>query len=231
MQHELEHLSVTVQEAGEPRARKVQPADFDILRCVGQGAFGKVRGASWARWSRGPREGCRSIISVTPAAAAKHLCAQVFQVMHKHSKQVYAMKVMRKERILQKDHGDYIKSERDLLTTVVHPYIVTLRFSFQVRQQRPRSSSSSTKGPGGSLRGDDAVRRCHGRAHLLARCREHRRRPSCTWCLTSSTAGTCSSTCTARACSARRWPASTRPRLCWPSRTCTRLASCTATSR
>ena len=36
-----------------------------------------------------------------------------------------------KERILQKDHSEYVKSERDLLTGVLHPYIVTLRFSFQ----------------------------------------------------------------------------------------------------
>ncbi len=40
--------------------------------------------------------------------------------------------VMRKEKILMKDHSDYVKSERDLLTSVLHPYIVTLRFSFQV---------------------------------------------------------------------------------------------------
>jgi hypothetical protein len=42
------------------------------------------------------------------------------------------MKVMRKEKILMKDHSDYVKSERDLLTAVTHPYIVALRFSFQV---------------------------------------------------------------------------------------------------
>ena len=45
---------------------------------------------------------------------------------------VYAMKVMRKERILARDHGDYVKAERDVLTAVFHPYIVTLRCSFQV---------------------------------------------------------------------------------------------------
>lgn len=57
---------------------------------------------------------------------------QVFQVQHKKTNHIYAMKVMRKDRILQKDHSEYVKSERDLLTSVVHPYIVTLRFSFQV---------------------------------------------------------------------------------------------------
>ncbi|GIL85509.1 hypothetical protein Vretimale_13370 [Volvox reticuliferus] len=75
---------------------KVGPQDFEMLRVVGQGAFGKV-----------------------------------FQVMHKASRTIYAMKVMRKERILQRDHSEYVRSERDLLTAVVHPYIVTLRFSFQ----------------------------------------------------------------------------------------------------
>jgi p70 ribosomal S6 kinase len=56
---------------------------------------------------------------------------QVFQVRARSSGKVFAMKVMRKERILQKDHGDYVRAERDLLTAVVHPYIVTLRYSFQ----------------------------------------------------------------------------------------------------
>ena len=49
----------------------------------------------------------------------------------KDTRAVYAMKVMRKERILAKDHGDYVKAERDVLTAVFHPYIVTLRCSFQ----------------------------------------------------------------------------------------------------
>lgn len=42
------------------------------------------------------------------------------------------MKVMRKGRILAKDHGDYVRTEREVLTAVFHPYIVTLRCSFQV---------------------------------------------------------------------------------------------------
>ena len=47
--------------------------------------------------------------------------------------QVYAMKVMRKERILARDHCDYVRAEREVLTAVFHPYIVTLRCSFQAR--------------------------------------------------------------------------------------------------
>lgn len=57
----------------------------------------------------------------------------MFQVRKLDSGRVYAMKVMRKERILERDHGDYVRAERDVLTAVFHPYIVTLRFSFQAR--------------------------------------------------------------------------------------------------
>ena len=58
------------------------------------------------------------------------------------SGRVYAMKVMRKERILERDHGDYVRAERDVLTAVFHPYIVTLRFSFQARAAPLRLSLS-----------------------------------------------------------------------------------------
>jgi hypothetical protein len=57
---------------------------------------------------------------------------QVLQVQHKATGVIHAMKIMKKERILQKDHSEYVRSERDVLTSVVHPYIVNLRCSFQV---------------------------------------------------------------------------------------------------
>ncbi len=75
-----------------------------------------------------------------PADGSAHLLMQpgsslqVFQVRHRGNGHIYAMKVMRKDRILQRDHSEYVRSERDLLTSVLHPYIVTLRYSFQVRR-------------------------------------------------------------------------------------------------
>ena len=76
--------------------KKLMPDDFDILKLVGQGAFGKV-----------------------------------FQVRKKDSGGIYAMKVMKKDRIIEKDQAEYTKAERDILTAVTHPFIVSLRFSFQ----------------------------------------------------------------------------------------------------
>lgn len=71
--------------------------DFEVLKVVGQGAFGKV-----------------------------------FQVKRKGTSEIFAMKVMRKDRIMEKNHAEYMKAERDILTKVDHPFVVQLRYSFQV---------------------------------------------------------------------------------------------------
>jgi ribosomal protein S6 kinase beta len=71
--------------------------DFEVLKLVGQGAFGKV-----------------------------------YQVRQKGTSEIYAMKVMRKDKILEKNHAEYMKAERDILTKVDHPFVVQLRYSFQV---------------------------------------------------------------------------------------------------
>eukprot|EP00250_Pteridium_aquilinum_P017834 c23796_g1_i1 orf=218-1660(-) len=84
----------------DTKEKRVGPADFTLLRVVGQGAFGKV-----------------------------------FQVQHIHTKEIFAMKVMKKEEIMERNQGDYMKAERDILTKVVHPFIVQLRYSFQTKSK------------------------------------------------------------------------------------------------
>nr|KYP72747.1 Serine/threonine-protein kinase AtPK19 [Cajanus cajan] len=71
--------------------------DFEVLKVVGQGAFGKV-----------------------------------YQVRRAGTSEIYAMKVMRKDKIMQGNHAEYVKSERDMLTKVDNPFIVRLRYAFQV---------------------------------------------------------------------------------------------------
>ncbi|KAL5991345.1 hypothetical protein ACLOJK_012252 [Asimina triloba] len=71
--------------------------DFEVMKIIGQGAFGKV-----------------------------------FQVRKKGTSDIYAMKVMRKDKIMEKNHAEYMKTERDILTKTDHPFIVRLRYSFQV---------------------------------------------------------------------------------------------------
>lgn len=58
--------------------------------------------------------------------------AKVYQVKRSGTSDIYAMKVMRKDKIMQNNHAGYMISERDILTKVDHPFIVQLRYSFQV---------------------------------------------------------------------------------------------------
>ena len=60
---------------------------------------------------------------------------KVFQVRKRDTGAVYAMKVMRKETIIEREQTDYMRAERDILTVIHHPYVVTLRYSFQTSQK------------------------------------------------------------------------------------------------
>ncbi|XP_059443218.1 serine/threonine-protein kinase AtPK2/AtPK19-like [Corylus avellana] len=93
---------------------KFGPGDFEILRIVGQGAFGKVFQVVRKRASA-PNNGERKEEGDDDG--------------------IYAMKVMRKDTIIKKNHVDYMKAERDILTKVVHPFIVQLRYSFQTKSK------------------------------------------------------------------------------------------------
>ncbi|KAI4353567.1 hypothetical protein L6164_002506 [Bauhinia variegata] len=59
--------------------------------------------------------------------------AKVYQVKKKGTSEIFAMKVMRKDKIMEKNHAEYMKAERDILTKTEHPFIVQLRYSFQTK--------------------------------------------------------------------------------------------------
>ncbi|GAB4827722.1 Serine/threonine-protein kinase AtPK2/AtPK19 [Ancistrocladus abbreviatus] len=58
---------------------------------------------------------------------------KVYQVRKKGSSEIYAMKVVPKDKIIEKNHVGYMKAEKDILTKVDHPFIVKLRYSFQTK--------------------------------------------------------------------------------------------------
>jgi p70 ribosomal S6 kinase len=60
---------------------------------------------------------------------------KVFQVRKRDTGSVYAMKVMRKDTIIEREQTDYMRAERDILTVIHHPYVVQLRYSFQTSQK------------------------------------------------------------------------------------------------
>ncbi|TKY65658.1 Serine/threonine-protein kinase AtPK2/AtPK19 [Spatholobus suberectus] len=59
--------------------------------------------------------------------------AKVYQVRKKGTSEIYAMKVMRKDKIIEKNHAEYMKAERDIWTKIEHPFVVQLRYSFQTK--------------------------------------------------------------------------------------------------
>lgn len=75
---------------------QVGPQHFDLLKLIGEGAFGKV-----------------------------------FIVKNCLNKSIYAMKVISKKLLRKKNHMLYMKSERQILTKIDHPFVVSLKFAFQ----------------------------------------------------------------------------------------------------
>lgn len=82
------------------KGSKLSVEDFDLLKVVGKGAFGKVM---LVRKKTGVEEGS-----------------------------IYAMKVLKKSVIVAKGQVEHTKSERSILMEIKHPYVVGLRFAFQV---------------------------------------------------------------------------------------------------
>ena len=69
--------------------------DFQLLRIVGKGTFGKV-----------------------------------YQVLHLPTKNVYAMKCIRKDVVLEHEQIDSLKLEKDILYNIEHQFIVGMDYVF-----------------------------------------------------------------------------------------------------
>ena len=60
---------------------------------------------------------------------------EVFLVQKKDTRQMYAMKVLRKDKIMGQNLIKYAKTERNVLSYVRHPFIVSLNFAFQTPEK------------------------------------------------------------------------------------------------
>lgn len=76
----------------------VTVADFDFLKVLGRGNFGKV-----------------------------------MQVRKKNTGKVFAMKILKKQAILQKQQLDHTWSERNILARSNHPFLMKMRWAFQTK--------------------------------------------------------------------------------------------------
>jgi serine/threonine protein kinase len=80
--------------------QNVTMEDFDLLKVIGKGSFGKV-----------------------------------FQVKKKDNQKIYAMKVLNKKAIIERNELEHTKAEKNILQKLVHPFLVNLYFSFQTEDK------------------------------------------------------------------------------------------------
>jgi len=74
--------------------------DYDLLKVIGKGSFGKV-----------------------------------MQVRKKDTLRIYAMKIIRKANIIERDEVEHTIAERNVLAKINHPFIVNLKLSFQTSEK------------------------------------------------------------------------------------------------
>ncbi|KAJ3201781.1 hypothetical protein HDU82_007874 [Entophlyctis luteolus] len=84
----------------ESSAKPIGVDDFEILKVLGKGSFGKV-----------------------------------VQVRKRDTGRVYAMKILKKSSIVQRDEVQHTLAERNVLAKVSHPFIVNIKFSFQTKDK------------------------------------------------------------------------------------------------
>jgi serine/threonine protein kinase len=61
---------------------------------------------------------------------------------------IYAMKILRKEDMLQKEQAAHVRAERDILAEADNPWIVHLYYSFQGMCGAPRALTLGWPPPG-----------------------------------------------------------------------------------
>jgi serine/threonine protein kinase len=74
--------------------------DFELVRVIGKGSFGKVT-----------------------------------LVRKKNDQKLYAMKVLSKPNIIKRKQVEHTKTERRVLGTINHPFIVRLHYAFQTEEK------------------------------------------------------------------------------------------------
>ncbi len=108
---------------GPPPQTEVGFDDFEVLRAIGRGAFGKVTFQE---------DDIIFFFSLKLVLSFFLRPTQVCLVERKSTKKVYAMKYVQKQACLRQRAVSNICAEVEMLRALDHPFIVGLWFTFQV---------------------------------------------------------------------------------------------------
>ena len=103
------------------------PSDFEVLSVLGRGTYGKVPAALALLGGARPRRASGSSLATA--------VSQVLLVKKRTGGTLYAMKVLHKADILKRNQLRHTLTERSVLQSVRHPFIVHMHFSFQSAHQ------------------------------------------------------------------------------------------------
>ena len=99
----------------------------------GTTAPSQKRKSEVARLSESENVNLDSFVLLT--TVGKGSFGKVIQVRKKDTGEIFAMKVLKKDHVVQRNQVEHTMAERRILENIRHPFIVSLRYAFQTTQK------------------------------------------------------------------------------------------------
>lgn len=121
-----------------PRSKNAEKDSLDIYKSIEIESFKKLKQVASTKIEPGSDVSKERRVNLTSfnihSIIGKGSFGQVFLVEKKDTNMFYAMKVLPKQRVFKDNLKRYAITERNVLSTINHPFIVKLHFAFQNKE-------------------------------------------------------------------------------------------------